>query len=77
MTHIGVYKGVHYHRRRICDVMAVDLKSEYYFLLEDGSYTGDHFRTLDEMRRYIDALPQHQDKDCSQDRSGKTAEAIA
>lgn len=57
------YNNIHYVQVRACDVFPVSDTRLYYFVLdESGRPTGDHFRTLSELRRYIDSLPKHCDK---------------
>ena len=57
MALIGNYKGYGYKLQRICDVMHNPSHAQYYFLYVRGEPTGDHFKRLTELRRYIDALP--------------------
>lgn len=58
---IGRYNGYEYKLQRICDVIQVRSNALWYFLYEDGEPTGDHFARLTELKRYIDALPNHKD----------------
>lgn len=54
---IGKYHGYGYKLQRICDVIHVKSTQQYFFLYEHGEATGDHFKTLAALKRYIDALP--------------------
>ena len=56
---VGRYRGVDYKLQRICDVLAVDCKEHWYFIYDDdGEPTGDHYRTITEMKRNIDNIPE-------------------
>jgi hypothetical protein len=59
MATCGCYHGIHWAHVRICDVLTVPSRERWYFIRdESGEYTGDHFRTLAEMKRHIDATPE-------------------
>jgi hypothetical protein len=51
---IGRYKGIDYKKQRICEVLAVDTKAKWWFTYVDGEPTGDHFRTLTELKQAVD-----------------------
>lgn len=63
MANIGMYKGVRWQKQRICDVLAVDTKARWYFPIRNGKFTGDHFKTIAELKRWIDSMPAHGDWD--------------
>lgn len=63
MADIGIYKSVRYQRQRICDVLAVDIKEKWYFPILNGKFTGDHFKTIRELKNWIDSMPAHGDWD--------------
>ncbi len=52
---MGRYKGIDYIRQRICDVMLNPSKARWYFTYIDGLATGDHFRTIRELKVWIDS----------------------
>ena len=49
---MGRYRGVDYVRQRICDVLAVPTRAQWYFVYHHGQPTGDHFRTLTELKQW-------------------------
>jgi hypothetical protein len=52
---MGSYKGVRFIKRRLCDVIyGSRLRSCWYWILDKGIPTGDHFKTQREMRQWID-----------------------
>ena len=53
---IGFYKGIEYRKHRICDVLDSPIKAKWLFVYAEGKPTGDHFRTLAEVKRYIEKM---------------------
>lgn len=53
-TSIGCYRGIYYRRQRICDVLGVDIKAQWYFTYVNGKATSDHFPTITALRIAID-----------------------
>ncbi len=53
---MGRYKGIDYIHQRICDVLVVSSKARWYFVYIDNEPTGDHFRTIMELKEWVDAL---------------------
>lgn len=51
---IGRYQGIDYKRQRICDVLAVPLRSFAWFTYIGEQPTGDHFETLRDLKAWID-----------------------
>jgi len=57
---VGRYRGIDYRRQRISDVMAVPCRAYWYFTYTaDGKPTGDHYRTLAELRTAVDSHHHH------------------
>lgn len=58
---VGCYRGVRYVRRRICDMLAVPTRARWWWTLDaDGRPTGDHYRTLTELRAAVDSQSKRQ-----------------
>ena len=53
---VGFYKGIEYRKHRICDVLDSPIKAKWLFVYAEGKPTGDHFRTLAEVKRYIEKM---------------------
>jgi len=52
---VGRYNGIDYRQQRVCDVLAVDYQARWYFVYIDGQPTGDHYRTLAELKVSVDS----------------------
>lgn len=54
----GRYHGVGWVRRPLSDVFPyAESTARWYFVLDGEQETGDHFRTLADLREFVDSAP--------------------
>ena len=51
----GTYRGVDWNQHRMCDVMDSKSRKLRYFIYADGVATGDHYKSLADLERFVDA----------------------
>lgn len=60
---VGYHRGIYWAKHRICDILAVQSKAQYFFPYdENGKPSGNHFRTKRELIEYINLLKSELEK---------------
>lgn len=55
MDRVGRYNGIEWKLQRIRDVLDVPISARWYFVYCNGKATGDHYRTLAELKQAVDS----------------------
>ncbi len=57
MNQTGVYRGIHWKRHALRQMLHTSCREQWYFVYENGNPTGAYFRTVEMLQAWVDQIP--------------------